>query len=347
MSRLRPSGCRKESAREFRCRRAVWLMERGESPIVIARVLGVSIASVYKWHKMFLARGELKTKPPSGRPRKLSNEQIEALRELLKQGATTHGWSNELWTSDRVAVVIRRHFNVTYSHSEAWIVLTRYLGWTNQRPVQRSAERNEELIDRWKTNELPRILKEIQQRGAHLVFLDETGFLLAPTVCRTFAPRGQPPAIKVSDPHGRISAIGAISISPTRKHLKFLHELLPDNANFCADSVVRFVSVVCRRLSGPITFVCDACPIHCTKLMRTFLDQHPSVEIEEFPPYAPELNPVARAWGYLKHGRLANYAPCSLIELRKSLKSEFCALKRSQEVIAWCIRKPGLGSALA
>jgi transposase len=225
-------------------------------------------------------------------------------------------------------------------------VLTRYLGWTVQRPVQRFADRNEELINRWKAEEFPHILKEVQQRRAHLVFMDESGFLLAPTVCRTFSPRGQPPVIKVSDPHGRISAIGAISISPIRKHLSFFHQMLHDNANFRADSVVQFVSAVSRRLSGPITFVCDACPIHCTKLMRAFLDKHTSIEIEEFPPYAPELNPVDKAWGYLKHGRLANYAPCTLTKLRNSLTSEFCALKHKRKVIAWCVRKAGLESAL-
>ena len=313
---------------------------------MVAHMLGVTKQSLYRWRQRLRTHGNLKYISRNGRPRKLSTAQTEALRKLLSQGATAHGWPNDLWTSDRVAVVIRRHFNVTCSHNQAWVEVTRYLGWTTQRPVQRSVERNDELIDRWKANEFPRIMKEVQQRGAHLVFLDETGFLLAPSVCRTFAPRGQPPVIKISDPHGRISVIGAISISPKRKHLSFLHQLLPDNANFRADSVVQYVSAVCRRLSGPITFVCDACPIHCTKLMLAFLERHGSVEIEEFPPYAPELNPVDRAWGYIKHGRLANYAPCSLTELRKSLNSEFRALKRRQDVIAWCIRKPGLGSAL-
>jgi transposase len=79
--------------------------------------------------------------------------------------------------------------------------------------------------------------------------------------------------------------------------------------------------------------------------MRAFLDRHASIEIEEFPTYAPELNPVDRAWGYLKHGRLANYAPRTLTELRKRLTSEFCTLKRRQEVLAWCVRKAELGRA--
>ena len=346
MNRKNLSSYKKESAWEFKRRRGVQLMEEGENVSVIARVLGVAKLSLYKWRDKYRIYGTLKTKSPVGRPRKLTTAQIQTLGELLSQGAIAHGWPNEIWTSDRVAVVIRRHFKVTYSHGEAWVVLTRYLGWTVKRPVQRSADRNDTLINRWKIEEFPRILKEAQQRGAHLVFMDESGFLLAPTVCRTFSPRGQPPVIKVSDPHGRISVIGAISISPTRKHLGFCFQLLHDNANFCGDSIVRFVRAVSRRLTGPITFVCDACPIHCTKQMLAFLDQHTRIEVEEFPPYAPELNPVDKAWAYLKHGRLANYAPCNLIALRKSLNSEFSAIKRKQNVIAWCIRKAGLERAL-
>src|SRR5260370_25993566 len=295
---------KKESAREFKRRRGVQLMEEGEDTAVIARVLGVSKASLYKWHRLLSEHGDVKFSSPTGRPRKLSNEQITVLGELLFKGATAHGWPSQLWTSDRVAAVIKRHFKGTCSHSTAWTVLKRYLGWTAQRPVQRFASGNEELIRRWKEVELTRIVGEVRQRRAHLVFLDESGFMLNPTVCRTFSPKGQKPVIKVGEPHARISVIGAISLSPIRKHLGVFHQLLPDNVNFRADSIVGFLREVSRHLSGPITFVCTACPIHCTKLMRAFLERHTSVEIEEFPPYAPEVNPVDKIWAYLKHNRL-------------------------------------------
>jgi transposase len=346
MSNIAQSRYKKESAREFKRRRGVQLMAEGENTAVIARVLGVAKASLYRWQRMFTERGDVKFRSPTGRPRKLSADQIKALGELLLKGATAHGWPNELWTSDRVAAVIKRHFNVTYSHSNAWVVVTRYLGWTVQRPVQRFVGRNEELIKRWKTVEFPRILHEVSQKGAHLVFFDESGFMLTPTVCRTFAPRGQRPVIKVAEGHARISAIGAISISPIRRHLSVFHHLLPDYANFRADSVMRFVSQVGHRLSGPIIFVCDACPIHCTNLMLEFLSQNTRIEIEEFPPHAPEINPVDKIWAYFKHSRLANYTPSTLIQLRDCLTAEFSALQHRREVLAWCVREAGLGSAL-
>jgi hypothetical protein len=51
-------------------------------------------------------------------------------------------------------------------------------------------------------------------------------------------------------------------------------------------------------------------------------------------------------WGYLKHSRLANYAPRRLTELRHRLTTEFSALQRRQAIIASCVRKAGLGSSL-
>ena len=206
MSGNSSSTYKKETAWEFKRRRAVQLMQEGDRPSVIAHVLGVSACSVYNWHKKFLTCGSLKSKLPSGRPRKLSTEQIETLRELLTKGAVANGWHNELWTSARVAEVIRKHFNIKYAHSHAWRVLRRYLGWTAQRPVQRLAERNEPRIARWKAEGFPRILSEVEQKNAHLVFIDEAGFLLSPNVRRTFSPRGQAPVIKVGDPHARAGA---------------------------------------------------------------------------------------------------------------------------------------------
>lgn len=246
-----------------------------------------------------------------------------------------------------MAVVIRKHFKIKFSRSQAWRVLRRYLGWTAKRPIQRLAERNEAAIARWKAEEFPRILREVEQKSAHLVFIDEAGFLLSPNVRRTFSPRGQAAVLKIGDPHARISAIGALSISPILKRPYFQHFLLRDNTNFHCDSVVRFVHEVNRRLSGPKVIICDAFRIHCSKLMSAYLKQHPSVEIEEFPPCAPELNPVDKAWAYLKHDRLANYVPKSLVEMRRRLESEFRSLRRRQNVLRKCVREAGLGSALA
>ena len=68
---------------------------------------------------------------------------------------------------------------------------------------------------------------------------------------RTWAPRGETPVIKLSEPHGRISVIAAITISPVRRKFAFYFRLLADNANFYGSLVARFIEDVHRTASQP------------------------------------------------------------------------------------------------
>src|SRR6202035_170178 len=103
------------------------------------------------------------------------------------------------------------------------------LGWTPQKPCRRARERDEAAIQRWQTEEFPRIAQEAETRGAHLVFLDESGFMLTPTVRRTWGPQGQTPILDASARRDRISAISSISVSPILRKTDLQFNLLPDN----------------------------------------------------------------------------------------------------------------------
>ena len=221
-----------QPAEEYRRYRAIELMEQGESKALISRILGVSVVSLNKWQERSRRGEDLKTKPRSGRPRSITDEQLTELSRLLSEGAVAHGWENNLWTSARVREVIKKQFGIEFSRWHVWRILTSYLGWTARRPVQQTKRRDEAAIELWKANDLPRIVLDSEKRGDHLVFIDETGFMMTPTIRRTFAVPGVTPINKVSDPHGRISVIGAISIGPKRKQLGWHYHLLKDNTNF-------------------------------------------------------------------------------------------------------------------
>jgi hypothetical protein len=61
--------------------------------------------------------------------------------------------------------------------------------------------------------------------GAHLVFADESGFLLTPTVAKTWAPVGKTPMLRHFDRRDRISAISGISVSPKLQRLNLYFQL--------------------------------------------------------------------------------------------------------------------------
>jgi transposase len=108
---MRPRGSAQELER--RRLRAVALMDRGEPRKLIARILGVSPTALSRWRKLADA-GELKAKPTPGAPRRLTDQDYRRLEVLLLQGATVHGWCNDLWKGDRVSQIIQRHFGIKY-----------------------------------------------------------------------------------------------------------------------------------------------------------------------------------------------------------------------------------------
>jgi hypothetical protein len=125
-------------------------------------------------------------------------------------------------------------------------------------------------------------MKRRPLRPAHLVFIDECGFMSEHVLRRTWAPRGHTPVIKIADPHGRISAAGALTISPARSKFGFYFQLLPDNENFRGNSIAAFVNSVRFRIGGPLIIIWDQIPIHKSYPVERYVSQHDDILVESF-----------------------------------------------------------------
>jgi transposase len=168
---------------------------------------------------------------------------------------------------------------------------------------------------------------EAKARDAHLVFLDESGFMLTPVVRRTLAPRGQTPVLPCWDRRDRISAISRITLSPRRYVPGWYFHLLPDETNATAAHVVAFLRALKRSLPR-LTVLWDRSNIHRkARLVQAFLAANPSVVAEDFPGYMPERNPDEGVWGWTKYGRLANFAPADTRDLRQRVTAELTWLR--------------------
>jgi transposase len=192
---------------------------------------------------------------------------------------------------------------------------------------------DDEEVLRWLDQEFPHILRETRQRQAHLVFLDESGFMLTPVVRRTLWPRGLTPILPVAAKRDRISAISCITLSPQRYLPGLYFELLPTNTNVNAQHVVDFLRQLHEALPR-FTVIWDGHRIHSkSRLVKEFLAANPSIRAETFPGYMPDLNPDEDVWGHIKYGRLANFAPANAQELRERVDAELQALKRQAYVL--------------
>jgi transposase len=327
---MRPIGTALELQR--RRERAVAAVREGQAPAAVARVLGVDRSTVYHWLRQARRPGGLAAKPRSA-PSRLSDPQLQRLEGLLKQGATAHGWATDLWTAARVAEVIRRHFGVRHHPEHVRKVLKRRLGWTSQKPQKKARERNEDGIRRWREEEFPRIARAAADRRAHLVFLDESGFQLSPTVRRTLAPRGQTPVLRCWDKRDRLSAISCLTFSPRRHRPGLYFRVLPKNVNAHGEDVVAFLKDLHWSLPR-MTVIWDRSRIHSrSAAVREYLAGHPDIVVEDLPGYAPDLNPDELVWGWAKYGRLSNYAAPDVPALRAAIERELKLLREQRHLL--------------
>jgi hypothetical protein len=199
----------------------------------------------------------LDAKPPA-LPPGLTDADLRRLEALLTKGAKAHEWLNQLWTAARMARLIEREFRISYHPEHVRKILKRRLGWTSQKPRRKARERNDKEVARWVGDEFPRIVREAWRR-AYLVFLDESGFRLTPTVRRTLAPRGRTPVLDAWDRRDRWSGISCITLSSAAGRPGLYFHLLDHNVH--ADDAVDFLAEVHRRL-GPLTVVRDRNQIH-------------------------------------------------------------------------------------
>jgi transposase len=160
-TKRRPDPAQGRAAREARRLQAAELFAQGHTQAEVAHQLGVSRQSAHLWHARFQQGGvdALRSRGPTGPDPKLSDGQLARVEEALLAGAMANGFDTDLWTLERVAVVITRLTGVRYHPGHVWVILRRRLGWTLQRPERRASERDEEAIARWVQQEWPRTKK--------------------------------------------------------------------------------------------------------------------------------------------------------------------------------------------
>src|ERR1700694_57438 len=335
----RPFGSAAELER--RRRQAVEAVAQGESPEVVARVVGVNRCSVFRWLNMARQPDGLAAKPHSGPAPRLSPQQHHRLEDLLLQGAKAHGWPNQLWTCGRIRILIQRHFGVWFHHDHVGRLLRERLNWTPQKPQRRARERDEAAIEFFKRVRFPKIAAEARQRNCHLVLLDESGYMLTPTVRRTWAPRGQGAVLDSWDRRARLSAISCLTVSARTSRLSLYFHILPDNVH--GEDVVAFLRELKRMLGSPLTVLWDRGPVHKkSAVVRAYLAKHPDIVAEDLPTYAPELNPDELVWSWSKYGRLANLAADNTDQLAEEVIDELIYLKQHPDLLASFVDKTEL-----
>jgi transposase len=324
--------------REWRRLQALHLRQEGWRRWDVAEALDVTERSVSHWSAVARARGPqgLWSAPIPGRPPALSPEQRERIPEFLWHGAEAYGFRGPVWTCGRIAKVIEQEFGVAYDKGHVSRLL-RQLGWSPQMPIRRASQRDEAAIERWRTGTWPRLLAEARQQRRTLVFVDEAGFYLLPSVVKTYAPRARTPVLRARLTRDHLSVMGGMT--PAGRVYTLARQESLDGSHS-----VEFLIHLMRVAGERLLVVWDGSPIHRRTLVQEFASgTRGKVRLEALPGYAPDLNPWDEGgWNHLKNVEMRNLVCRDLEELHEQFHLAVHRLRRKAWLVHSFFKQAGL-----
>jgi len=88
----------------------------GATQSLIARRYGVSRTTASRWHRSIVVKGvdSLRKRRATGRPSRLTADQVDSIRQMYFEGALVHGFSTDRWTTGKLTKAIERRFGIHY-----------------------------------------------------------------------------------------------------------------------------------------------------------------------------------------------------------------------------------------
>lgn len=316
---------------------AVQRVKDGVSPELVTQVLGFSGPCIYRWLNIFNAKGMegLNSHPAPGKQPKLNTDQRAWLLDtLLEKTPLDFGFQTMLWTQALVKAVIEKEQGLVLHRSTVGRSLAT-IGLTPQVPLRRASERNAKAIEKWKSEEFPRLRKKVKKERASLYFLDEMGLRSTESQGRTYGLKGLRPSVTTTGRNFGVNVISAVSLSGD---LRFMIMEKNFNSEVFLNFLERLMSATPRKLY----VVTDHHPAHQSKIVEAFLITHQAkMELIFLPTYAPETNPDEWIWQAAKH-EVRREPLVDRLDLKKKVKNVMQAIAHAKDRIRKIFAAPDL-----
>jgi transposase len=162
--------------------------------------------------------------------------------------------------------------------------------------------------------------KRARRQHALIVFEDESGVSLLPSVRATWAPRGHTPVLRHAFNWKRLSLAAALVYEPDGSDAHLVFELRPGAYN--GATLIEFLTDLHQLEPGrKMLLLWDGLPAHRSRCMTDWIDDQLAwLSVERLPGYAPELNPTEQVFGNLKSTELANLRRDTIAEVEAIAK---------------------------
>jgi transposase len=280
-----------ESAQEALRERAVYaVVELGMTCTKAAAVFGVSRQTMSEWVNRFHQEGEAcftNNKRGARSQELLDDEETELMLLVISEYTPDDvGLPGFLWTRQIVGALAAREFGVQRS-PYVWGRWLRSHDFTPQKPARKSIHQDPEEVHTWLNVTYPQIVEDAKAEGIDIHWLDESGLRSDCTSGRSYAPRGQTPAVPVTGNRFRVNYIATLT------SLGLLHFMV-FGENFNGAVFIRFLEQLLADNKGKkLLVITDRHPSHTSAAVTEWLALHADrIRVEFIPCYSPEMNPV-------------------------------------------------------
>ena len=269
---------------------AIRLKKSGRTYKEISEVTGVHQSAIGRLYRAYQRQGPKairikKRGRPKGTCRTLSPEQEKELQKAIYDKCPDQmKLPFALWTRIAVKQLIKQLWSIDMPIRTVGEYLKRW-GFTPQKPLRRAYKQNPKAVKIWLDKQYPVIAKKAKKEQAEIHWGDETGLCNDSYHGRSYAPRGQTPAIRL---HPRCKRVNLISTVTNQGKVRFM--VYKDRMN--SNTLIKFMKRLIQDSEKKIYLILDNLKVHHSYAVQDWLEEHEE-EIEVFflPSYSPELNP--------------------------------------------------------
>ena len=172
---------------------------------------------------------------------------------------------------------------------------------------------------------------------------DEVGFLMNPSVKRTWAPKAKTPVIAYRSKRSqKVSVLGAVVLHAAQTQVDLVCDFHPDSYVRGGQAAAFVHRLLAEYPNRTIDLVWDNLNAHKSKLVKELLSDHPRLTFHYLPPYAPDLNASEGIWCQAKHHRMANHTIDRLDQLLSETQRHLNDIAGEQRLLQACFKEAGL-----
>lgn len=224
---------------------------------------------------------------------KLTRAQKEEVRKTLQQPPSSLGLPKEFWDVPTLKDYVRAEFGVVYESRQSYHFLLKFSQLSFKYPTRFSVRRNEKLIKKRMKIIRKEIVWYLTNPSWEIFCADETRIMLEALSRRAWLKKGEKTILKVDRSREAQNYLGLLDQKTFRCRLYRI-------ARGKQEEIIRALVIHLKHYPRKrICLLWDNATCHRGKLLRQELKRGGLLErvhLINFPPYAPEMNPIEHVW---------------------------------------------------